>query len=161
MSKNHSICLLKQDKGRGVIVLDKQFVQLNDDPTEKFEGQVQRKLRELKKNGRFTEQEYATIYPSSSRPGRFYATGKRHKVPENSRDINHLPLRPIVSNIGTATYRVSKYQNCFIQSACPHIPSLARMTLSTKFEMKAFQMDISLCHLMSQACSGMCHWITL
>ena len=123
MSKNDSICLLKQDKGRGVVIVDrtdyvskcekllenKQFVQLNEDPTEKFEGRIQRTLRELKKNKQFTEKEYSTIYPSSSRPGRFYATAKRHKVPDNSRDINILPLRPIVSNIGTATYGLSKY----------------------------------------------------
>ena len=123
MSKNNSICLLKQDKGRGVIVVDrtdyvekceqmlqsKQFVQLNDDPTVSFESRIQRTLRELKKKKRFTEQEYSTIYPSSSRPGRFYATAKRHKLPEDSTDINQLPLRPIVSNIGTATYGLSKY----------------------------------------------------
>ena len=30
-------------------------------------------------------------------------------MPENSRDISQLPLRPIVSNIGTATYGLSKY----------------------------------------------------
>ena len=123
MAKNDSICLLKQDKGRGVIVVNrsdyankceqmlqsKQFVQLNEDPTAKFERRVQKTLRELKKNKRFTEQEYAKVYPSSSRPGRFYATGKRHKVPEESTDINQLPLRPIVTNIGTATYGLSKY----------------------------------------------------
>ena len=87
----------------------KQFVQLNDDPTTKFDRRVQKTLRELKKNKRFTEEEYTKVYPSSSRPGRFYATGKRHKVPEDSTDINQLPLRPIVTNIGTATYGLSKY----------------------------------------------------
>ena len=85
------------------------FVQLNEDPTAKFERHVQKTLCELKKKKRFSESEYAKIYPSSSRPGRFYATGKRHKVPTNSTDINQLPLRPIVSNIGTATYGLSKY----------------------------------------------------
>ena len=123
LSKNNSICLLKQDKGRGVVVVNrsdyvtkceqmlqsKQFVQLNEDPTARFERRVQKTLRDLKKNKRFTEDEYAKIYPSSSRPGRFYATGKRHKVPENSTDINQLPLRPIVTNIGTATYGLSKH----------------------------------------------------
>ena len=87
----------------------KQFVQLNDDPTVSFESRIQRTLRELKNKKRFTEQEYSTIYPSSSRPGRFYATAKRHKLPEDSTDISQLPLRPIVSNIGTATYGLSKY----------------------------------------------------
>ena len=123
LSENESKCLLKQDKGRSGIIMDradyvekcetmlrnKQFVQLDHDSTVKFESKVQRKLRGLKNNKRFTEQEYNKIYPSSSRPGRFYTTAKRHKVPENSTDVKKLPLRPIVSNIGTATYGISKY----------------------------------------------------
>ena len=91
------------------LLKSKQFVQINEDPTERFERRVQTTLRELKKKKRFTQVEYNNIYPSSSRPGRFYATGKRHKVPENCKDVNQLPLRPIVSNIGTATYGISKY----------------------------------------------------
>ena len=89
------------------MLTSKQFVQLQDDPTTKFEGKVQRKLRDLKK--RFTEEEYRKIYPSSSRPGRFCATAKRHKVTEDCTDAKELPLRPIVTNIGTATYGISKY----------------------------------------------------
>ena len=52
---------------------------------------------------------YSSIYPTSSRPGRFYATAKRHKLDESSRDVEQLPVRPIISNIGTATYQTSKY----------------------------------------------------
>ena len=58
------------------LLKSKQFVQLENDPTEKFKGQVQRTLRDLKKKKRFTENEYSRIYPLSARPGRFYATGK-------------------------------------------------------------------------------------
>ena len=61
LSRNEAICILKQDKGRGVIItnridyvekceqllISKQFVQLENDPTEKFEGQVQRTLLEF------------------------------------------------------------------------------------------------------------------
>ena len=115
---NQSAC-----KGRGVIVINctdyvvkceemlksKQFVQLQDNPAAKFERKVQNKLLELKKNKRFTEEEYRSFYPSGSRPGRFYATAKRHKVQEGNTNARDLPLRPIVSNIGTATYGVSKY----------------------------------------------------
>ena len=67
-----------------------------EDPTVKFEGQVQRTLRELKKNNRFTEKEYNDIYPSSSRHGRFYATAKRHKVPAEYNDIIQLPLKALI-----------------------------------------------------------------
>ena len=52
---------------------------------------------------------YSSIYPTSSRPGTFYATAKRHKLDESSRDVEQLPVRPIITNIGTATYQTSKY----------------------------------------------------
>ena len=59
------------------------------------------------------EETYKAIYPSGSNPGKFYGTAKIHKLSnENEMNINnvdHLPLRPIVSNIGTATYKTSKY----------------------------------------------------
>ena len=40
--------------------------------------------------------------------GKFYGTSKLHKVP-NNRTVVHLPLRPIISIIGTATYDLAKY----------------------------------------------------
>ena len=40
--------------------------------------------------------------------GTFYGTAKIHKLSPND-TINELPLRPIVSNIGTATYHLLKY----------------------------------------------------
>ena len=51
---------------------------------------------------------YSKIYPTGSVPGKFYGTAKFHKLSPND-TINELPLRPIVSNIGTATYHLSKY----------------------------------------------------
>ena len=48
------------------------------------------------------------IYPNGSAPGKFYGTTKKHKVPVNG-TINDLPLRPIISNIGTASYQLANY----------------------------------------------------
>ena len=48
------------------------------------------------------------IYPTDFAPGKFYSTSKIHKLSPND-TINELPLRLIVSNIGTATYHLSKY----------------------------------------------------
>jgi hypothetical protein len=52
---------------------------------------------------------YNSVYPTASRPGRFYGTAKLHKLDEGCDDVNQLPVRPIISNIGTATYNTSKY----------------------------------------------------
>ena len=49
------------------------------------------------------------IYPTASRPGRFYGTTKLQKIEEGCDDVNQLPIRPIISNIETATYKTSKY----------------------------------------------------
>ena len=51
---------------------------------------------------------YSKIYPAGSAPGKFYGIAKIHKLLPND-TINELPLRPIVSNIGSATCHLSKY----------------------------------------------------
>ena len=121
LSKNENICLLKQDKGRGIVIMDRnkyvekcmgmlqtdKFKELTEDPTGKFEIRVQNCLRKMKK--RLGPVTYNSIYPTASRSGRFYGTAKLHKVDPGCKDINKLPIRPIISNIGTATYKTSQY----------------------------------------------------
>ena len=112
---------MKQDKGRGVVAVDRskytakclnilqteQFTKLRHDPTKSIENKIQRELRKLKR--RLTIQEYRQLYPTGSNPGRFYATAKLHKLPPNV-TIEELPIRPIrVFNIGKASYCLVKY----------------------------------------------------
>ena len=52
---------------------------------------------------------YNNIHPTASQPGRFYGTAKLHKLEEGSKEVDQLPVRPIISNIGTATYKTSKF----------------------------------------------------
>ena len=47
------------------------------------------------------------LYPTECYPGKFYGKAKVHKLSTNS--VNDLTLRPIVYNIGTATYKMVKY----------------------------------------------------
>ena len=42
------------------------------------------------------------------RPGSFYGTAKLRKLKEND-TVENLLLRPIISNVGTATYKTVKY----------------------------------------------------
>ena len=85
----------------------RQFKKCKDDPTKSFQGKVQRCL--LRKKKAFDKETYKTLYPSSSHPGLYFGLAKVHKVPDNSSDVTDLPLRPVISNIGTATYQLSKY----------------------------------------------------
>ena len=101
LSKNQSICIMKQDKERGVVVMDRS----------KCENKIQRELRTLKT--RLTIQKYRHLYLPGSNPGRFYGTAKLHKLPQppyppNS-TIEELPIRSIVSNTSTASYPLGKY----------------------------------------------------
>ena len=61
LSKKQNISIMKQDKGRGVVVMNRsnytekclnilqneQFIKLRHDPTKSIENQIQRELRKL------------------------------------------------------------------------------------------------------------------
>ena len=112
--------ILRQDKGRGVVILNRptyvnkgeaflngpEFEKLDNDPTKSFQKQVQDTLLRMK--NKFTKKLYKKLYPSSSRPGLYFGLAKVHKL-KDSRNVDELPLRPVISNIGTATYELSKY----------------------------------------------------
>ena len=57
----------------------------------------------------FDVKTYKKIYPSSSQPGLFFGLAKVHKVKNKSKSVKDLPLRPVISNCGTATYETSRY----------------------------------------------------
>ena len=57
---------------------------------------------------RLSQKEYYQLYPTGSCAGIFYGTAKIHKLPPDG-NISNLPLRPIISNIGTASYQLAKY----------------------------------------------------
>ena len=125
LHKRDDIVILRQDKGRGVVIVDKttyiskaedflggqEFIELQDDPTKSFQTKVQDTLREMKKSfGPATT--YDKIYPSSARPGRYYGLAKLHKIANRLDEagiVDELPMRPVISNIGTATYELSRY----------------------------------------------------
>ena len=118
--KNDNLAILRQDKGRGVVILNKsdyitkcesflsgaEFEELQNDPTKTFQRNVQDTLRGMKK--KFTETEYKRLYPSASQPGLFFGLAKVHKLKEGQTNVQDLPLRPVISNIGTTTYQISK-----------------------------------------------------
>ena len=125
LSKNKEIVIIKQDKGRGVVVMNRSkyvdkclsqletqnFKKLKEDPTQSTEKKVQNLLKSIKDD--IGDETYKNIYPSGSNPGKFYGTAKIHKLSadeeRNITNVDKVPLRPIVSNIGTATYKTSKY----------------------------------------------------
>ena len=57
----------------------------------------------------FDKTTYKKLYPSASHPGLFFGTAKVHKLKAGFDTVNDLPIRPVISNIGTATYDISKF----------------------------------------------------
>ena len=114
LSRNKETVILKQGKGRGVVILDRskymekclsilstsKFAEIDHDPTAYIEGKVQRPLSKIK--NKLPSFVYSKIYPTGSLPGKFYGTAKLHKI-SNKSIVEHLPLRAIIFNIGTAT----------------------------------------------------------
>ena len=83
-----------------------QFQKLNHDPTKTTERKVQNALRKIK--SKLSINEYKRIYPTGSSPGKLYETAKIHKLSDRD-GIEKLPIRPIISNLNTATYHLAKY----------------------------------------------------
>ena len=53
-------------------------------------------------------QEYNKVYSIGSNAGKLYGTAKIHKLPELGR-VDELPVCPIFSNVGTASYYPAKH----------------------------------------------------
>ena len=60
----------------------------------------------MKSKSFYTNESYAKIYPSGSKPRSFYGLPKIHQLNINK---DNLSLRPIVSSIGTYDFNLSKF----------------------------------------------------
>ena len=82
---------------------------ITKDPTPTLARKFQATLRDLHKQGQFTDAEYKKLYPSDPIPPRMYGVIKAHKPEKN------YPMRIVVSTIGTPSYRTSEYLVKIIQ----------------------------------------------
>ena len=159
LSRNTDIIILKQDKGRVVIILDRknyiqkcvsilntsQFRKLDNDPTKSLERKVQQTLQKIKH--KFEDNEYKRLYPTVSRPGLFYGTPKVHKLQQQQQQqrLEELTMRPVISNIGTATYEIAKYLNKLLTPLNKSDYNILNTEdLIEGLERKQFQLDIKL-----------------
>ena len=126
LSKNKDIVIQKADKGNTVVILDKcSYISaieeiLNDNskfskldiPTGKeinhivnLEKRITSELKLLKGKEIIDKSIYKSIKPVGSRPGILYGLGKIHKETRNGIP----PFCPILSAIGTPTYKLAKF----------------------------------------------------
>ena len=129
LSKNKDVIITNPDKGSGVVILNKtdyvkkmeeiindttKFKLCNNQDLYEVSRKIERKvrnflLRNLKKPGLISDEEYKKLYPNGSHIGVLYGLPKVHK-----RDV---PTRPICSAIGTSTYELGKFLSKIIKPA--------------------------------------------
>ena len=114
LKKDNSRLILTADKWVVLVVMDKQdYVQkakelldqptyrnITIDPTIKHKNKLVNILKAIKTEGEIDEALYKKLYPTGAGPSKFYGLPKIHK--------EGIPLRPIVSSIGAASYATSK-----------------------------------------------------
>ena len=116
----------KADKGNATVILDKisyisAIEEILNDHTKfsnldipagkeinyitRLEKRITSDLKLLKDKEIIDKATYKNIKPVGSRPGVLYGLGKVHKEAKNGIP----PFRPILSDIGTPTYKLAKY----------------------------------------------------
>ena len=106
--------ILTVDKGVSMVVMDRDdynqkadallqqpaYRPIPNDPTNKYKTKLIALLKSIKTEGGINESTYKRLYPTGAGSPKFYGLPKIHK--------EGIPLRPIVSSIGTPTYSTSK-----------------------------------------------------
>ena len=129
LRKNNAIKICKFDKGNGTIVLNSseyfekldeiintdKFIEIpishnENHPIIKTENSIQYFLRKYIRPF-VSDDAYKLIYPVGSRPGALYGLAKVHK--------DNIPLRPVISMIGTPQYNLAKYLDTIIKPCIP------------------------------------------
>ena len=115
LCKDDSIVILPADKGKAVVVMDApeyqrkidetlsddRYTMLSKDPTKKLEAKLSKILMNLCKIGDLPSELRRRLTPAQSYTPQLYGLPKIHK--------EEIPLRPIVSTIGSPCYLVAKH----------------------------------------------------
>ena len=116
LQEREDLMILPSDKGKSVCILTKEqyrakvhdlindeetYEELRGDPTSSYTRKVREVLKSIEQKGRLTRSQYLSLYPSDPQPPLFYGLPKVHKP--------DVPLRPIVSTIGSVTYNIAKH----------------------------------------------------
>ena len=106
--------VLTADKGVAMVVLNRHdyikkamtllddtntYKPITSDPTTKLKNRFINILKMMKGEGNIDENTYRKVYPTGASAPNIYGLPKIHK---------DVPLRPIVSSIGSVTYGVAK-----------------------------------------------------
>ena len=147
---------LQADKGNATVVLDRDvydhkirtlledeaYTKLKRDPTKRIETDLQKTLKRISDNGELDPLVYKhQLRPSDCKPPYLYDLPKIHK--------DEVPLRPIVSTIGSPTYALAKHlakviaplagqTTSFVKNSADFARKMSNLTLSEDTIMVSF-----------------------
>ena len=116
LKKDRDIMVLPADKGKATVILDKKdynskieailndtktYQPLKKDPTTSIKNKLINILKPWKKDGSVSKPLCRQLYPTTDQAPKFYGLPKIHKP--------DMPLRPIVSGIGSVTEGCAKH----------------------------------------------------
>ena len=131
LRRDNQIIILKPDKGNGIVILNRndynekmddilkdrsKFKVVQEDWLKeivKQEDKINRLATKLKNNKEINDQQYDFLHSSGSKPGILYGLPKVHKI--------GVPLRPILSAIGTSGYNIAKFLLPFLKPITTNI----------------------------------------
>ena len=85
----------------GLLGDDITYKKLERDPTKVYKSKLANTMKEWKRTKTISDALYYRIYPTSETVPKFYGLPNVHK--------NNVPLSPIVSSIGSITYKTAKF----------------------------------------------------
>ncbi|PNF41399.1 hypothetical protein B7P43_G14428 [Cryptotermes secundus] len=143
LKSNETLTVLPADKGNAAVVLatsdynqkiaalleDKTYRKLKKDPTDSIE----RKTLLLLKKSPFPEEICQQLRPQCSRTPRLYGLPKIHKP--------DVPLRPIISTIGSPTYRLAKHLASLLNSFTCDSPHHVRNSAEFVHTIKSLRLN--------------------
>lgn len=147
LKTNNDIDVYPYDKGSGFVLLKKEDAmskiadqlgeakKITKDPTKTLLTKFQRAISTLRKQGRFSNQQFFKIYPSDAVPPRMYGMVKAHKPQKN------YPMRLVVSTVGTVSHGLAELLVDIIQPTLDKNHS--RLKNSTTFANEAKEWEIN------------------
>ena len=147
IQRDKNIDIYPYDKGNGFVRMKKEMSQtkmiegigetviLDKDPTKSHLDKIQKLLAKIRQEINIPKDLYYKLYPSDAIVPRAYGQCKAHKPTKN------YPFRVLVSTIGTAPYKVSKYLVKIIQPTLSKSPIVVKNAKEFVEEAKTWKIE--------------------
>ena len=143
--------VLTADKGVALVVMNTEdykkkaeelldqntYRAITSDPTMRLKNKMINMLKSIKTKGGMSEELYKRFYPTGAGSPKFYGLPKIHK--------QGMPLRPIVSSIGTVTYQTSKEVARILKPLVGRSPHQVKNTQDTIDQIKGIHLGKDQC----------------